>query len=208
MSRSLDIAARHDEILGCGPRIEPLRLEDMSSQALAITERMLNATSKERQEASFEKVPELVPTLLRYPELFSRLTDLSLHLLTSGCLSDRDRELVVLRSAWLSQAPYEWGEHVEIAKRVGISTEEIERITLGSTAGAWIAHEAALLKAVEELQANAMIANETWHVLAQQLNEKQLIELPILVGQFQSVAFLQNALRMRLEPHNKGLSAR
>ncbi|CAN7659395.1 hypothetical protein LJR225_005239 [Phenylobacterium sp. LjRoot225] len=53
-----------------------------------------------------------------------------------------------------------------------------------------------------------MITDGTWAVLARTLTEPQLIELPILIGQYQGVAYLQNALRIRLMEGNEGLRAR
>jgi alkylhydroperoxidase family enzyme len=97
------------------------------------------------------EVPELVITLLRHPDLYQRITELAVQLLGRGVLTPRDRELAVLRVGWLCQAPYEWGEHVRIAKQVGLTSEEIERVTQGSSAPGWTKHEAAVLRAVEEL---------------------------------------------------------
>jgi len=113
-----------------------------------------------------------------------------------------------LRTGWLCKAPYEWGEHVKIGKRVGLTREEIERVTGGSTASGWDENDRALLSAIEQLKENAMISDETWAVLKRRLDERQLIELPILVGQYQGLAYLQNALRLRLIAGNPGLSAR
>src|SRR5262249_2898421 len=129
-------------------------------------------------------------------------------LLGNGTLPARARELVILRIGWLCRAPYEWGEHVELAKRAGISTEEIERVTRGSASDGWNDPNRALLQAVEELFADAMISDATWAVLAHHFDEKQLIELPILVGQYQTVAYFQNSLRLRLQRGNRGLRAR
>lgn len=40
------------------------------------------------------------------------------------------------------------------------------------------------------------------------LNEKELFELAALIGQFTTVAYSQNALRLRLSDGNDGLRAR
>jgi hypothetical protein len=48
----------------------------------------------------------------------------------------------------------------------------------------------------------------TWGTLAKRLDERQLIELPIIVGQYQTVAYYQNSLRLRLHTGNRGLRAR
>jgi alkylhydroperoxidase family enzyme len=155
-----------------------------------------------------ENLPEIVRTMLRHPELFARQTDIGLQLLSRGALPARERELVILRVGWLCQAPYEWGEHVIIAKSLGITSEEIERITHGSSASGWTKRERAILRATEELRETAMISDSTWAVLAESYNERQLIELPIVVGQYQTVAYYQNSLRLRLHTGNAGLKSR
>lgn len=205
--QSSQTEARHAEVLGAPPRIGPLKPEEVAEAALANTISLRKASSKS-PEVSMGDIPELVFTLLRHPDLYQRVADLSIQLLGRGLLTPRERELVVLRVAWLWQAPYEWGEHVKLAKSVGITSEEIERVIEGSHAADWNEHEAALLRAAEELKQDAMIGDETWAVLAQRLDERQLFELTVLVGQFTNVAFFQNALRLRLEPHNAGLLAR
>jgi len=135
-------------------------------------------------------------------------TKIGMQLLGKGALPARERELVVLRIGWLCQAPYEWGEHVHVAKGVGLTSEEIERITLGPKADHWSELDRALLQAVDDLRSNAMIGDETWCTLANHFNDQQLIELPILIGQYQTVAYYQNSLRLRLHEGNAGLEAR
>jgi alkylhydroperoxidase family enzyme len=119
-----------------------------------------------------------------------------------------DRELVILRIAWLCQAHCEWGEHLHIAKSLGIESEAIERITFGSTASGWSEHEHALLCATDELHQAALISDATWATLTKTLDHRQLIELPIVVWQYQTVAYYQNSLRLRLHDGNPGLKAR
>lgn len=207
------------------PRLEPLKVEEMSDELLDIVRRMadVNAAIAARQrelltdvlegdpaaaETYLATIPEIISTLLRHPKLFARLTDVGIELLGRGALDPRDRELAILRGAWLCQAPYEWGEHVLVGKSVGLTSEEIERVTEGSSAPGWTEHEAAILRAVEELRSTAQITDETWATLEKRLDERQLIELPILIGQYQLVAYYQNALRLRLHDGNEGLSAR
>ena len=122
-------------------------------------------------------------------------------------LSARDRELAVLRVGWLCRAPYEWSQHVEIAKRYGVGAEEIARIPEGSTAPGWSSHDAAILRGVEELIADAAISHATWASLASRWNERQMIELPALVGQYRAVAGMQNSLRLPLSAECAGLRA-
>eukprot|EP00456_Euglypha_rotunda_P013481 TRINITY_DN14055_c0_g1_i1.p1 TRINITY_DN14055_c0_g1~~TRINITY_DN14055_c0_g1_i1.p1 ORF type:complete len:146 (-),score=31.45 TRINITY_DN14055_c0_g1_i1:227-664(-) len=145
--------------------------------------------------------------MMKHPRLYRCQMEMTTTLFR-GEISARDRELAVLRVAWLCRAPYEWGQHVEIAKRTGVAGEEIERVIQGAAASGWTQHEAALLRAVDELLSDQMIGDDTWNTLAQAWNEAQLIEFPTMVGQYVAVAYSQNALRMRLNPGNRGLRHR
>jgi alkylhydroperoxidase family enzyme len=211
------------------PRIEPLAVDQLSAELLQILKRMaaVNVALESRDRkliaemvaeradapaaelaASLANLPEIIRTMLRHPQLFARLTDVGIQLLSKGALPARERELAILRIAWLCKAPYEWGEHVLVAKRVGVTGAEIERVIVGSRAEGWREHDAAVLRATEELHAEAMISDATWAILSKAYDERQLIELPILIGQYQAVAYYQNSLRLRLHDGNLGLDAR
>jgi alkylhydroperoxidase family enzyme len=198
-----DERARDILILGKPPRIAPLKPSELGKEAAESALALRKAASA----PASDEVTEFTATMLRHPALYQRHTELAFQLY-GGALCARDRELIILRTGWLCKAPYEWGEHVKIGKRVGLIPEEIERVTTGSTASGWNENDRALLSAVEQLFENAMISEETWAVLEHRLDQRQLIELPILVGQYQGLAYLQNALRLRLIAGNPGLSAR
>jgi alkylhydroperoxidase family enzyme len=228
---------REAQILGAGPRLQPMELNELSGGLLAILARMesvnlvlqsnadgdrggtqplrtqlladpIAAASSPEVLASLSQLPEIVRTMLHHAELFAVHTDVGLHLLARGALSFRDRELAVLRIAWLCQAPYEWGEHVLVGKRFGLSSEDIEHVIGGPDTAGLEEHDSAILRAVDELHGDAMISDATWNTLAKRLDERQLIELPIIVGQYQSVAYYQNSLRLRLHTGSLGLKAR
>ena len=201
---TFDIHARQALIVGMPPRIAPLRPSEIGKEAFEAVTEVRKAVSL----PPTDNMPEYVATVLRYPALYRRHIELALQLY-GGALTPRHRELAILCVGWLCKAPYEWGEHVDIGKRVAnLTSEEIERVTRGSAAPGWNEDDRAIIRAVEELHQDAMISDETWAALARSLNDQQLIELPILVGQYQGIAYFQNSLRCRLMPDNPGLSAR
>jgi 4-carboxymuconolactone decarboxylase len=204
---SLQIQAREALILGRPPRIGPLDLMGNPEAAVESTERIRQAVGSTRPVTA-STIPELVATLMRHPGVFEGIANMSVQLQGNGVLAPRDRQLAILRTTWLCKAPYAWGEHVQHSKRIGLTSEEIERVTGPASSGGWNEHEAAVLRAVEELHADAMIADPTWAALSNRWNEQQLIELPVLVGQFTVTCYLQNSLRMRLSEGNDGLRAR
>ena len=204
-----DIKARHAEILGQSPRIPPLDRQGAAEEVQATTARLRGGAVADLAPLPLEAIPEIMFTMCRFPGLWDRLIDLTLEIQGPGAVLDlRDRKLAILRTGWLCQAPYEFGEHVNQARRAGFTAEDIERIVIGSTDPEWSDHERAILRAVEELHADTMVSDETWAQLAQRLTDHQLVELLVLVGQFVATAYFQNSLRLRLEPGNEGLGGR
>jgi alkylhydroperoxidase family enzyme len=145
-------------------------------------------------------------TLVRHRGLFRRWLPFGGKLL-SGRIPARERELVILRTAWLCRSNYEWGQHLLIARAAGISDDEIRRVQSDPDADGWETFERVLLRAADELHADACIADDTWAELAARYNERQLIELPMLVGHYHMVAFALNSLGVQLEPGLEGLPA-
>lgn len=200
---SESIAAWEAEITGRKQRIEPVPAAALSAESRKIVMDIRAAVGAPPDAP----IPEYCLTVIKHPEVFRCQMEMGIALF-KGALPPRERELAVLRIGWLLRAPFEWGEHVDIGKRCGVTAAEIEAVILGSTAPGWSAHEAAILRAVEELLAEQFIADATWAVLAKSWNEQQLIEFPMMVGQYVATALVQNTLRIRLEPYNPGLTHR
>lgn len=212
----VETRAREALITGKPPRIEPLRTEEFTDEMRETIRSMARLTPTPdsddealsgNTESADPGVTEMLATMIRHPELYGYHLDLA-RVLFQGALPPRDRELAILRVGWLLQAPYEWGEHVWIGKENGLSAEEIERVTRGSSAEGWSERDRAIVRSVEELIGDAMISDGAWDVLASEFDEKQLIELVMLVGQYQTVAYYQNSLRLRPREGNEGLSSR
>ena len=138
-------------------------------------------------------------TLVRHPGLFRRWLPFGGKLL-SGKLPARERELLILRTAWRCGSEYEWGQHVLMAKAAGVDAEEIERVKEDPDAAGWDPFDATLLRAADELHDASCIGDEVWSALAQRYDERQLIEVTMLVGHYHLVAFTLNSLGVEREP--------
>ena len=172
------------------PRIPPLPPEERDEQQ----RELLDGVS-----ASSAPAANIFSTLVRHPGLYRKWLPFGGKLLGGGKLPPRDRELLILRTGWLCNAEYEWAQHREISKSIGISDEEIARVRSGPDAPGWDPFDATLMKAADELHADARIADDTWAKLAARYDEKQLIEVPMLVGHYHMVAFTLNSLGVPLE---------
>ncbi len=139
-------------------------------------------------------------TLAHHPKLLKRWSAFGGVLLYGGRLSDRERELLIMRTAWHCRAHYEWGQHVAFARAAGLTDDDIERIVTGPDAGGWSPEDAALLRAADELHADSRIGDVTWAELADRYDEQQLIEVCMVVGQYHLVAFTLGSLGVEPEP--------
>lgn len=198
-----DIAERETQVVGEGPRIAPLPGDALDAGAVELV-RAVRAGAGAFETA---EVPEYMRTMIRHPELFRCHMEMGTALF-NGRIPPREREIAVLRVGWLCRAPYEWGQHVNVARRVGLTGEEIERARIGSAAPGWSEHEAAILRGVEELIEDKAISDTTWETLARSWDEAQLIEFPMMAGQYVATAFVQNSLRIPLGEGNPGLRHR
>ncbi|MEZ5735447.1 MAG: carboxymuconolactone decarboxylase family protein [Novosphingobium sp.] len=188
---------------------QPLRIEPVTKMSDEIAELLyVSPEVTKNYGARGSGGPNLYGMLAHNPGLLRLFKPLSSFFGIHGLLPARDREIAILRIAWLNQLPFVWGEHVRLGHKAGLQTEEVERITTGSTAPGWNEHDAAILRAVEELREGSDIGDETWAVLARSWNEGQLVELPVLIGQYQTLGYVQNVLRYPLWEGNPGLSAR
>jgi alkylhydroperoxidase family enzyme len=121
------------------------------------------------------------------------------HVLAKSTLSPRHRELLILRTGWLCGSEYEWGQHVLLAQRCDITDEEIARVQTGPDATGWDPFEASLLRAADELHADAMVSDATWAALAQRYDAEQLLDTIFTVGQYHTVAFALNSCGVQLD---------
>ena len=203
------VAARNALISGQSPRIAPLAPEQFTPEQQAVFEANAGiAPTAASASGSNTLLVEMVGILARAPAVYAPHMDSARAFFFQSSLTPRDRELVILRTAWLSQSPYEWGEHVRIGKDSGITADEIERATHGSEAEGWSDHDRALVRSVEELHFDSYLSDETWEQLSKTYTEEQRIELIMLIGQYKTVAYYLNSLRIKLRDGSQGLLAR
>lgn len=199
-----DIDARESQILGKGLRVKPLAPEEFSQEARELSDEVRALFGVK----DLSGVPEMFAAMFKHPGVYRSQMQFGLELNKLGSLPARDRELAILRAAWLCRSPFEWGEHVEVGKQCGLTTEEIDRIPMGSEAEGWSVHDGAIVRAVEELVGDHMVADDTWHQLAQAWDDKQLIEFPALVGAYVLTAMIYNTMGFALLEGNSGLRRR
>lgn len=174
------------------PRIPPLEESKWDDDARDLIEgwRKLNKTTG---------VINILATMANYSKLYNRWRVFGNHVLYKSSLPIREKEILILRTAWLCNSKYEWAQHSLIGMRAGLSEEEIMRIKEGAESKGWNLLESALIRAADELYIDSFISDSTWEQLAKTYNLKQLMDIVFTVGQYSLTAMVLNSLGIQLE---------
>ena len=120
-------------------------------------------------------------------------------LMPFGKLDRRDTELAILRVAWLCRSRYEWGQHVDIGLREGLTPEEIRRIPEGAEASGWTERQSLNLRACDGMVQDSLVDEATIEGLKKHYSHDLMIELLMLIGWYQGLAGVLNSSGIPLD---------
>jgi alkylhydroperoxidase family enzyme len=175
------------------PRIPPLAPADRDETARSL----LSGVGGVGSELN------IFTTLVRHPNLFRRWSTFGGSLLLAGKLPPRDRELLILRTAWNNRCEYEWGQHMPFARDAGLDAE-IEAVIEGPEASGLDPFDVTLLQAADELHRDSAMSEDTWARLRERYDERQLIEVPMVVGHYTLLGYTLNSLGIQREEGVQG----
>ena len=158
-----------------------------------------NARSPVPRGKAGSKGLNVLGTMAHHPDLARAFFTFNGHVLFATSLSDRQRELVVLRVAHLRRSEYEWRQHVLLAADAGMAPEEVARVTEGPDAPGWDSLERAILRATDELVTQSTVSDMTWEALAVELRTEQLMDLIFTVGTYDLLAMAFNTFGIELD---------
>ena len=157
---------------------------------------LIKAFSKLAGRSMETQPPQVFLVLGRTKRLFWGWLMFAGGLMPGGKLPRRETELVILRVATLSRSTYELTQHRRLGRRAGLSAEEIERVALGPADPSWGPRDRLLLRTADALHAQRDVSDSLWTELRGQLDEREAIELVMLVGHYAMLATTLNTLRV------------
>jgi 4-carboxymuconolactone decarboxylase len=178
-----------------GP-VPAVRVPPVPRQALGPLARVTAAVTA---RATGGEPLRIFSTLGRHPRLFRTWLRFSATLMLRGDLPAADRELVTLRTAWRCGSWYEWVQHAGRARRAGLGDDDVARVVDDPATPGWAPRQRLLLRATDELHDDRVISDRTWRALVDELTERQLIELCLLVGHYEMLAMALNSLGVEPE---------
>jgi 4-carboxymuconolactone decarboxylase len=179
------------------PRLAPLPRAQWDDDVRAALARAFSEKVADQFFAAGE-MPNVLGTLMHNPALMGPFLAYNNVLLREPALGHRLRELIILRVALRTRAPYEWAQHVRMAGTVGVTPEEIAA-TVHRRVRDRSELEFDVLAATDQLIDGYRVDDPTWARLAEQLDARQLVELVFVVGTYTALAMAFNSFGLQLD---------
>ena len=182
-------------------RVDPLPIEQWPAEMRDALANMLPAEPRHPRPVSEDRPASrnTLGTFAHHPALARAFFGFNGHILMGTSLSERQRELLVLRVAARRRSAYLWAQHVFMGNDAGLSDEEVGRIAYGPEAPFWSAEDTALLRAVDELIDDGAIGPQTWEALAASLTVEQLLDLVFTVGAYETIAWMMRSFDLDID---------
>ena len=151
------------------------------------------------REPSRPKGLNALGLLAHHPELTTAYNHFNGHVLFASTISPRRARATRAAGSRSPRFDVPVAQHAVLAGDADISAAELESVRSGPDAGAWSTLEAALLRAVDELVADACLTEATWSVLAAEFDTQQLMDLVFTVGAYDLLAMAFRTFGVELD---------
>lgn len=134
------------------------------------------------------------------PELMRSWWDMMMVALTRLSLDARLRELAILRLFQVLRCEYGFAHHVRLAKRIGLTAEEIDALAEYESAPGFSEVERLVLRYTDSVTDLRPDAPDLAAALLAHLTERDLVELTFCIANWNLMARLIAPLSVELEP--------
>ncbi|MFK7804493.1 MAG: carboxymuconolactone decarboxylase family protein [Anaerolineae bacterium] len=133
------------------------------------------------------------------PVLMEAYTPLRYHVVRDSVLSDRQREILILRVAHQIKSDYEWSHHVVRGQAAGLSLDEIERVRIGSQDEGWSADERHIIDCVDQMISEQQMTVETAAGLLETVGKEGMLDAVFTVAVYLALGSLLKTFDVSLE---------
>jgi len=134
------------------------------------------------------------------PKFLRRFCSMGNQLRNKTALDPKLRELAILTVGRLTDAQYEFVHHLSIARRVGVSREQLEALADWEKSPKFSDHERAVIRYAAEATSNVRVTDTTWNALKTFLDTQRMMELVQNVAYYNMVVRILVPLGVELEP--------
>jgi uncharacterized peroxidase-related enzyme len=148
-------------------------------------------------------VPNMFRVMAHRPEIFATMQAHFGAVLNTGTVSTKLKELIIVRTSQVNDTPYCLASHTILAKGLGWSQDQLDRLAEWNTRDDFSAAEKAALRLAETVTRDAhVVTDEQFAELRTYYSEGEIVELLCAIGLFNYFNRFNNALQM--EPTKPG----
>jgi uncharacterized peroxidase-related enzyme len=153
-------------------------------------------------------VPNMFRVMAHRPEIFSTMQAHFAAVLSTGTVSTRLKELIIVRTSQVNETPYCLASHTILAKNLGWTGEQLAHLAEWPSREDFTAAEKAALRLAETVTRDAnSVSDEQFAELRGFYNEGEIVELLCAIGLFNYFNRFNNALKMEPTLPGEGGSA-
>ena len=139
------------------------------------------------------------------PTLTAAYAPLRNYIVKDSSLTERQRELLILRAGHIMKSEYEWTHHVVRGRAAGLTDAEITRVQEGPSAEGWTDDEQAILRSVDEMRAHQELTVETAASLQQHVGNDGVIDTIFTIGIYLTLGTILKTFEVPLDESIKPL---
>jgi alkylhydroperoxidase family enzyme len=133
------------------------------------------------------------------PASFRPLIEFAFSILAQSEFDARKREIAILRVAHVTRANYEWFQHVIVAKRVGVTDEEIEKIAVEGPVTELDEEGNLLCRVADEISLEVRLGDDALQEILDRYGTRQATELILCISYFNLLSRFLESTRVALE---------
>jgi uncharacterized peroxidase-related enzyme len=176
------------------PRISKLDRSEVASDMAALYDKIF---------AQRGNVPNMFRTMAHRPEIFSTMMAHFSAVLSTGTVSTKLKELIIVRTSQINITPYCLTSHTVLARNLGWSDDQLSNLADWPTREDFTPAEKAAIRLAETVTLNAnALSDEQFAELKSFYDDGEIVELLCSIGLFNYFNRFNNALKM--EPTRPG----
>ena len=114
-------------------------------------------------------------------------------------LDARRREIAVLRVAHATRVPYEWAQHEQLARNVGVTDAEITAIASEDPVASLDEEVNLICRVADEVSRDVRLSDEALEQIVERYGPREAAELILLVSYYNMVSRFLESTRVQIE---------
>lgn len=182
------------------PRLAPLQPEQFTDEVRAFLGRWTGGIFKDA-----DKNPPLM-TYAHHPRLADVFSQFNIHLLSTSTLPVKQRQIAIMRTAWICKGTYMWSSHLNTSLACGLEADMFKPIQNGADDPYFTEFERTVIRATEELINDHEVGEENWRALMSEWNEQQMLDFLFTVGAYVLTAGVMRSTRVQRDENLRVLA--